>query len=186
MEINKKVLVLIADGNEEMELIGTVDVLRRASIEVTIASVMQDRQITSAHGVKIEADVLLADVHLSEYDMLILPGGLEGTRTFQKQEKVQQVIKAFYNQQKYLGAICAAPVALATAQVLTDKKAVCYPGFEQELDANLVENQSVVVDGNIITAQGVAYTIDFALRIVEMLKGTSVRDEVATKMLYKK
>lgn len=179
-----KVIVFVTDGNEETELIGTVDVLRRADIQTIMVSVSGKKSITTSHGIILIADALWEEINFEDYQMLVFPGGVKAAEFFKKAPKIIQLVQKFHQENKYLAAICAAPIVLGKAGILTDKKAVCYSGFEQFLNCNEVSEAPVVIDKNVITAKSVAYTFDFSLAIIETLCGKLVRDEVAEKMLF--
>lgn len=179
-----KVIVFVANGNEETELVGTIDVLRRADIQVVMVSISDEKNIVTSHGITIQADALWNEIHFSDYQMLVFPGGLQGAETFKNDERIIRLVQQFDKEGKFLAAICAAPIVLGKARVLRGKKATCYTGFEAFLGTyEVIENQ-VVIDKNIITAPSVAYTLDFGLAIVQVLCGKETKEEIAKKMLY--
>ena len=151
------VLLAVADGSEEIELITLVDVLRRAGVDVTMVSVMTQRQITGAHNIQMRADALMADVINEEYDAIILPGGMPGATHLSDCSALITMLKEQHSRGELVAAICASPaVVLARHGLLEGRRAVAYPGFEeglQEGGATLVV-ENVVHDGNIITSRG--------------------------------
>lgn len=179
----KKVALFLADGFEEIEALGTVDILRRAEVEVTTVSINNTREVIGAHQVKIIADALFSEIDFSSADMLVLPGGMPGAQNLKEHKALQQRILEFAQKNKLIAAICAAPMVLGSLQLLKGKKATAYPGFESELVGAEVTNQAVAVDGNITTGKGPGLMFDFALQLVEELAGKSKRKEVADGLL---
>ena len=178
-----KVAVFMADGFEEIEAMTTIDILRRSGCDTKLVA-LNDLTVKGAHSVEIKADSLLND-ELSDFDMVVLPGGQPGADTLRDDPRLIDVLKRHYSEGKYAAAICAAPIALAKAGILEGKKATCYPSFENQLTgASLVED-SVVVDGKVITSRGPATAMEFALTLVEILKGKTVSDELRAGLLLK-
>lgn len=177
------VAVLLADGFEEIEALTSIDVLRRAGFN-TKTLALKDVKVTGANNVAIEADTLLSDEVASEFDLLVLPGGLPGAEHLRDDVRVMDMLARHYKAGKHVAAICAAPIALAKAGILEGKKATCYPGFEEQLTgANTVEDR-VVVDGKVITSKGPGTSLEFALTLVKELKGQEARDELAAGMIF--
>ncbi len=178
-----RVALLLAKGFEEIEAIATVDILRRAGIAISLASIEDNLFVDGAHNIRIIADVMFDDLDVNSLEMVILPGGMPGSSRLLKHSGVIKLIQMIEKSGKFLAAICAAPIVLAEAGVLINKNAVCYPGFEPQLGgANLVQN-GVVVDGSIITAKGVGLTYAFAFELVSILVGKEIAKEVQRKML---
>lgn len=163
-----KIIVPISNGFEEIEAISIIDVCRRANIEVTIAGV-ENIQTTGAHNIKIEADCKIENVDSKNFDMIVLPGGLPNAFTLAENNNVQRLLKEFKEQKKKIGAICAAPYALHTANVLNENY-TCYPSFENKIRENgYHQKDAVVIDSNVITSRGPATAMNFALEIVNLL-----------------
>lgn len=185
--MNKTALVPIAEGCEEIELVTIVDVLRRAGVEVTVASANRDQklQITASRGVKITADMMLDDCAQNHYDLIAVPGGLPGAEHLAEHPVLDLMLRDQAAQGKLFAAICAAPaLVLAPKGLLLDKIATCYPNFQQALEAKEVDSAArVVVDGNCITSQGPGTALDFALELVEQLCGLVKREEVGAPMV---
>ena len=168
----KKMLVPLAEGFEEIEAIAIIDICRRGGIDVTIAGVT-GMTIKGGHDIEITAECLIDSVDINSYDMITLPGGLAGTLTLSKNENIQSMLKQMKAQGKYIGAICAAPLALHTADVL-NKDFTCYPSIENQIRIDgYHQDQNTVIDGKVMTSQGVGTAIDFALKIVRELQGES-------------
>ena len=165
-----KMLVPLAEGFEEIEAITIIDVCRRADIDVTVAGVT-GMSIKGGQGIEVAADCLIDSVDINSYDMITLPGGLGGTMVLSESENVQSILKQMKKQNKYIGAICAAPLALHTADVL-NKDFTCYPSIENQIRLDgYHQDQSTVIDDKVMTSQGVGTAIDFALKIVRQLQG---------------
>lgn len=177
----KTIFVFLTTGFEEIEAIATVDVLRRAELDVKTVSLTGDKQVVASHGVTVVADVLFEETDFSKAEMLVLPGG---TVKFNEHEGMKKEVLAFANKGEKVAAICASPMVLGGLGLLNGKNATCYPGFEQYLiGANLQTDKAVVVDGNITTGRGPGLTIDFALKLVELIAGKDRRDAVAAGLL---
>lgn len=168
----KTVLVPLAKGFEEIEAVSIIDVLRRAQIDVIVASLDHIALVQGANGIVIEADVALDNVVTDILDMIILPGGVDGTYLLAENKIVQNILKEMDSSGKNIAAICAAPYALHKAGVLKQNY-TCYPSFEEQirLDGYRGDTAMVVEDANVITSRGPATAICFALEIVKKLKG---------------
>lgn len=178
----KKVIVFLAEGFEEIEAVSIIDTLRRGEIEVTTASISNNKNVKGAHNISIETDKLFDDIDFKSYDMIALPGGMPGAKNLNEHEGLKEQLKEFAKD-KHIAAICAAPLILGGLGLLKGKKATCYPGFEPELIEATITHEPVTIDGNIITGRGPAFAISFSLQIVETLAGKATRDEVANAML---
>ena len=185
--MTKQALVPIAEGSEEIEAVTIIDVLRRAGVEVTVASVGvgKTKQITAARGTNIVADSFIADCADKAWDLIAIPGGIEGADHLAASEILDQLLRSQAQQGKFYAAICAAPaVVLGSKGLLADKTATSHPRFYQSLIAKEVDTESrVVVDGNCITSQGPGTAIDFALELVEQICGIVKREEVASPLV---
>jgi protein deglycase len=178
------IAVHLAEGYEEIEAVNIIDVLRRANIETLIVSVTGKKYVTGSHGITISSDKLFEEVDYEQIKMIVLPGGMPGARNLKNHEKLGRELVRFYNEGKPLGAICAAPIVLGNLKLLKNKKATCYPGYENELTGAKVTGNNVELSDNIITGKGAGVAIQFALRIVEMLKGKPLADELAGKLVF--
>ncbi len=180
--MGKKILVPVADGTEELEAVGIIDVLRRAEAEVTVASVGQ-LQITASRGVKLIADKLIADCVGVVYDLVVLPGGIPGADHLRDSEELTRILKCQNEKGGFFGAICASPaIILEHHGLLIGRKATCHPAYTDQLSNTDGIKSKVVVDGNCITSQGAGTVIDFALKLVELLYGRERRESVAGSM----
>lgn len=165
----KKTAILFAEGYEEVEALTVVDLLRRAQIGCDIISVGDAGQVTSSHGVTVCADKPFSETAFEEYDGVILPGGMPGTKNLAADDRVLALLQSFHAAGKLTAAICAAPTVLAKAGLLEGKEAVCYPGMEEQLTVANIRSSPVAVDGTVITSRGLGTAIPFALALVEYL-----------------
>ena len=182
--MSKAIGVFLADGFEEIEGLTVVDLCRRAGIDVKMISVTGDLTITGGHAIKLQADELFEDTDFSALDMVVLPGGLQGTNTLKAHEGVKGVIRDFLAEDKYIAAICAAPTVFGQMGILEGKKAICYPGLENQLTGAEVTVRSVVQDGRILTSRGLGTAIDFSLAIIENLISEEKAKEIAESVVY--
>jgi len=181
------VLVLLAEGFEEIEAIGTVDILRRAELSVTMVSISDEKVVASARGVKVFADAVLSEIDVRvqmSCEALVLPGGGEGVKNLSKSEGARLLTKEAAAAGKMIAAICAAPTFLGQLGLLEGKNATCYPGMESELNCGKYLSDAVVVDGKFITSRGAGTTHLFAAKIVEELASKDLADSVLEKMIF--
>jgi 4-methyl-5(b-hydroxyethyl)-thiazole monophosphate biosynthesis len=167
-----KVLVPIAIGFEEIEAVSIIDVLRRAEVEVLVASLDENSLVKGANGITIQADLKVSSVDADELDMIVLPGGWDGTYALADDANVQKILKEMDSKGKHIAAICAAPFALNKAGVLKQNY-TCYPSVEEQIRQEGYQGDSamVVEDANVMTSRGPATALCFALQIVKKLKG---------------
>lgn len=164
----KKVLVLLADGFEEVEALSVVDVLRRANVGCKICSI-EGEYVRGTHDIIVKSDCNIKDVCNDDYDGVVLPGGLPGAENL-KVDCVKDLIIKMNESKKIVAAICAAPEILEYFNILEGKKCTSYPGFIQNKESvEYIEEEAVVVDDNIITSRGPATALVFALSILEEL-----------------
>ncbi len=172
------IYVFLAEGFEEMEAIAPIDLLRRAGCDVKTVAVGGALVVRGAHGIAVTADMLEADVTTASLEAVVLPGGMPGTLNLEASETVQKTIGYAYDHGLVLGAICAAPSVLGHRGFLNGKCAVCYPGFENALEGANVKQDSVVTDGNIVTAKGAGVADAFGLALVAALVSKEKADEL--------
>lgn len=168
--------VFLANGFEEIEALATVDILRRANVDVVTVGVGSKMPV-GAHGIAVCADITEDELKLDNIDGVVLPGGMPGTTNLEASAVVQSAVAYAAERGMLLAAICAAPSILGHGGYLCGKNATCYPGFEAELQEAILGN-SVVVDGNIITASGAGVAVDFALALVRYLVSAEVADAI--------
>ncbi len=161
------IYVFLADGFEETEAIAPIDLLRRSGRKVVTVGV-GDNIITGSHGIPVVTDTIAQEAELTpELEMIVLPGGMPGTLNLEKSEYVQAAIDYCTANGKYIGAICAAPSILGHKGLLKSRKAVCYEGFEAQLEGAEIISAPVAEDGIFITARGAGAAIEFGLKLVE-------------------
>lgn len=179
----KPIFVFLITGFEEIEALATIDILRRAELNVQSVSLTDSKQVVGSHNIPVVADVMFNDIDCSKAEMLILPGG---TVAYNQHEGVKKEILSFSQKGEKVAAICASPMVLGGLGILNNKAVTCYPGFEQYLEGAILKtDHAVVVDGNITTGRGPGLTIDFALKIVEIIAGKDKSDQVAKALLVK-
>lgn len=178
-----KVYLHLAEGFEEIEAISVVDILRRAKINVETVSLTGNLEVTGAHEIIVKVDKLFEETDYDCGSMIILPGGLPGTNNINAHNGIKDMIVNYYNQDKWLGAICAAPIVFGGLGLLKNRTATSYPGFEEELSGAKLSVEPVVQDGKIITSRGPGTANLFALKIVEVLAGSKIAAEIKNGML---
>lgn len=178
-----KIAVHLAPGFEETEAISIIDVLRRAELDVTTVSITDQTVVTGGHQISIVADALFSDLDYSIIDAIVLPGGMPGAKNLDEHKGLQEKILQFNDEKKWLGAICAAPLVFGHLGILKGKKAVCYPGYEEELHGAEILKEPAFVSGNIITGRGVGVALQFGLKLVEQLGSKEKAAQLAKAML---
>ena len=177
-----KACVFLANGLEECEGLVTIDILRRAGVEVTTASIHEDKLISSSHNISFYADALANGLDMAQFDMVVLPGGLGGTNNLAASALVAETVKAFAaDETKLVAAVCAAPSVLGMLGLLQGKKATCYPGFENHFCGGQYTGDYVTVCENIITGKGAGAAMLFGAAIADYFtngKGTEVLSEM--------
>jgi 4-methyl-5(b-hydroxyethyl)-thiazole monophosphate biosynthesis len=177
-----KVCVPLAKGFEEIEAVSLIDVMRRGGIEVVVAGV-NETLVTGANGITIQADTDIKFVVADELDMIVLPGGWDGTHALAENETVQQLLRDMKAKEKLVGAICAAPFALKQAGVLGEHY-TCYPSVEEQIGKEgYTDKEKVVIDGNVMTSRGPGTAICFGLAIVKKLVGEETYQQLKEGLL---
>jgi 4-methyl-5(b-hydroxyethyl)-thiazole monophosphate biosynthesis len=180
------ILLPLAKGFEEVEAVALVDVLRRGGIEVRIAHMdgdMDTDMVLGANGITIKADTSIANVISEEFDMILLPGGWDGTYVLADNQTVQRLLKEFKQKEKVIGSICAAAYALKKADVLGTEY-TCYPAAKDEVNHDgYREDKAVVIDGNVMTSRGPGTALCFGLEIVKRFSGVETYQAVKDGML---
>ncbi|UCH80535.1 MAG: DJ-1/PfpI family protein [Nitrospiraceae bacterium] len=177
-----KVVIILAEGFEELEATAVIDVLRRAGIDIVSAG-LREGPVSSVRNIKIIPDTVIDKIHSDDFDMLVLPGGLPGSNNLDADKRVGDLIRDFNTKGKVTGAICAAPYVLANAGVLEGKHATSYPSFKDRLGNVEYEEKTVVIDGNVMTSRGPGTAICFGLAIVERFLGLDKAREIKEAML---
>ncbi len=176
------IYMFLANGFEEVEALAPLDLLRRAGLQVTTVGVGGD-MIVGSHGIAVQADMPDTLYRDAKPEMVILPGGMPGTKNLDASRTVEAALKAASSNDAYLAAICAAPMVLGKRGYLEGKRAICFPGFEEYLTGAEVASERVVTDGKVITAAGMGVAVEFGLALVAALKGQSKADELRRAVL---
>lgn len=165
-----RALVPVANGVEDIETVTIVDVLRRAQVDVTVASIEHDLTVTCARGCKLTADAFLADVKKDTFELIAVPGGSAGAAALGKNKALIEMLKQNRANRRWYAAICAAPaLVLAAHDLLDGKRATSYPNFKNQIPKWV--DAPVVVDGHLVTGQGPGSAMAFAVKLVEVMLG---------------
>lgn len=178
-----KVYIFLADGFEEIEAITVIDVLRRAGVDIKTVSITGKNEVIGSHQIKVTADLLFDKNQLKDGEMIVLPGGMPGTKNLLEHKELSDLIKYYNESDKWIAAICAAPMVYGRMGLLKGKCATCYPGFEKDLEGAKLKEDKVVVDGKCITSRGPGTAIYFALKLAEILKGKQTADKLKEGMI---
>ena len=179
------VYVLLGTGFEEIEALTPVDLLRRAGVEVKTVG-LNGKIVYGGHAIGVEADMTIDELDASDAEMIVLPGGLGGVASIRGCQKALEAVRAVYEMDKYVAAICAGPTVLAELGLLTGAKATCYPGQIPNMrDAAVVENAACVTDGRIITGTSAGTAVPFALALIEALKGGEEAKRIADQIVIR-
>lgn len=180
-----KVAVFFAEGFEEIEALTVVDICRRGGLTADMVSVTGSAEVTSSHGVTIKADKTFEQADFNEYDMLVLPGGMPGTKNLEAHEGLMGQIDTFYEKGKYIAAICAAPSIFGHRGILKGRNACSYPGFESHLEGASVTAGPVEISDHVITSRGMGTAIEFGLVILSIFCGQEKAEELAKGIVYR-
>lgn len=179
------VYMLLGTGFEEIEAVAPLDLLRRADVPVMTVGV-NGKTILGSHNIPVEADITLAEMDLTDLDMIILPGGLGGVTSVRASKAARDALKFAWDNDKYVAAICAGPTVLADMGIPDGKNATCFPGLEGKMGkAHMVPNAAAVQDGKLITGTAAGCSIPFGLALVKALKGQKAADEVAESIVIR-
>ena len=178
----KKVVVLLADGFEEVEAVTSIDFLRRAGCDVTIAGVTGET-VTGAHEVVVAADLPVSSCK-GGFDAVVVPGGMPGASNIAGSKDAVALIRTVAESGGVVAAICAAPaVVLAPNGFLDGKEATCYPGYEKAFKNVRFSESRVVVDGNTVTSRGPGTAAEFVIKLIEVLLGPAVAEDIRSQTL---
>ncbi|MCX6130400.1 MAG: DJ-1/PfpI family protein [Proteobacteria bacterium] len=177
-----QVAVFLADGFEEIEAVTVIDILRRGGLEVKTLA-LKETLVKGAHGIALQADALLDDQQNLDWELIVLPGGQPGSNTLRDDPRVGSLLERQLSRDKWIGAICAAPIALGAHGLLKGRHATCYPGFEQELKGAILSQESVVVDKKLVTSRGPGTAMSFALELLAAVHGKAQSDRVQKALL---
>ena len=187
--MSKSVLVLFANGAEEIETVSIVNVLRRAEVKVVLASIQTSPDdnktfVICSRGVNIVPDCDAASAN-DCFDAVVLPGGMPNAQTLAKSEVVQKILKKHDDSGKLVAAICAAPIVLKAHGIKAGSRSTCYPALKSSIEDHFTfVDEKVVQDDNLITSQGPATAMEFALKLIEFLMGEEKRSAIAKDLLF--
>ena len=179
----KKAVMLFANGYEEVEALMTVDLLKRAGVDIRLVSINDDMTVTGSHGISVAMDTKLSRIQLKEEDAIIIPGGMPGTMNLGVDVAVTGALKQMNRDGKIVAAICAAPSVLGKCGILEGKKATCYPGFDKYLEGAEYTGNMVEVVDNFILGKGPGAAPAFGFAILEKYAGAAKAQEVKNGML---
>ena len=177
--MSKKVYIFLADGFEDIEGLTVVDLLRRAEIDIKTVSIKETKQIQTSHGITMLTDTTFAETDFADADMLVLPGGMPGTKYLAGYKPLTDLLTDFNSKGKKIAAICAAPSVFSGLGFLKNRKATSYPSFME-----IIAGDNVVVDGNITTSRGLGTAVDFALSLISQLENDEKAKEIAESVVY--
>ena len=181
--MTKRVLVPLAPGFEEIEAITIVDVLRRGGLEVVLAGV-QAGPLRGAHGIDVLSDTTLDEIDAASFDVIVLPGGMGGTKAMMADERVLAAVRDLQEAGRCVAAICAAPMVLERAGIVSGRRITAHPSVHDQLgEAQVCTEPRVLADGSLITSQGPGTSMEFALALVRELVGSDQAEALAQAMV---
>ena len=178
------IAIFLADGFEEIEGLTVVDLCRRAGIRTDMVSITEEKTVLGAHDIPVITDITMQETNFDALDMIVLPGGMKGTRSLEACEPLMEQVERFHQAGKYLSAICAAPSIFGHKGYLKGREACSYPTFETHLEGAVVKQESAVTCDHFITGRGMGCSIDFALAIISRLEGKEMADKIAAQVVY--
>lgn len=181
-----KGIMLFANEFEDIEALGTLDLLRRARIQVDTVSITGEKIVLTQSKVNVVADKLIEEINLDEYDFLIIPGGAAVMKTHLNSEITTSVVKYFSDKNALIACICAAPSILGQMGILKDKEYTCFPTFDNFVEGGTYKPEKrVVVSGNIITSKAAGTTIEFGYEIIKYLRSEAIANHIMEAIFYK-
>lgn len=171
-------LIILSNGAEDIEFATVADVLTRAGVQVTVGGLQGNDIVKCANCLQVKPDIALSGVQSKLFDVVVMPGGLEGSKEMEKSPLVKTILQNHSTANKYIAAICAAPINLESHKIYCGKRFTCYPGFEKCLPNHTYCTEKVVVDGKLITSRGPGTAFPFAMMIVKLLVGEIGRAHV--------
>lgn len=178
------VYIILGKGFEEAEAVVPCDMLRRAGVDVRFAGI-GGREIVGGHGITVCADCVAEETDLTAAEMIVLPGGMGGVKSILGSETVLHAVKTVYDNGGYAAAICAGPTVLAKLGITDGRKTTCYPGCETDMGCAKPCGEKAVVDGRVVTGKAPGTAFDFALALIEVLRGKEAAAKVAAGAVYR-
>jgi 4-methyl-5(b-hydroxyethyl)-thiazole monophosphate biosynthesis len=179
-----KIMIPLAEGFEETEAITIIDLLRRAQIEAVTFSLTTEKLVKGSHGIYIQTDFTVEAIQKENFSGIVLPGGMPGSNHLRDSDVIMYLLDYFNSEKLLVAAICAAPIALGKAGILKGVSACCYPGCENQLTDAIISDNPICVDGNIITAKGMAFAIPFSLEIIKYIINEETANKIADGILF--
>ena len=178
------VYIILGKGFEPVEAIAPCDILRRGGVDVKLAGI-GGKTVEAAHGVTVAADCTVEEIDQNALEMIVLPGGLGGVHSILASETAMNFIRLAYEKNCLIAAICAAPTILASLHITDGRRATCYPGLEDQMDAAKMIPCGAVQDGNVITGRAAGSADEFGLACLRALKGEDTARQVAADIVYR-
>lgn len=179
------VFMLLGTGFEETEAITPLDLLRRAGVNILTVGI-DGKVVTGSHKIRVEADITLDEMDLTDMEMMIIPGGMGGVASLRACPAALEALKFAWENGKYVAAICAGPTVLADLGITDGLKATCYPGQEQNMGSAVVDSSAAfVVSGNLITGASAGCAVPFGLALVEALKGREIAEKIKDQIVIR-
>lgn len=181
-----KGLILLANHFEDVEALITIDMLRRAKIDIDLVSMNDTLEVITQSNIIIKADILYKEINLDDYSFLIIPGGKATFETHHNSLFTKKAVDKFYNNHQLIATICAAPSILGLMGLLDNKEYTCFPGCEEYMPKGILQNKDVVVGDNLITSKAAGTTFMFAYEIIKYLTNEEYALKVLNSVYYKK
>lgn len=179
------VFMLLGTGFEETEAITPLDLLRRAGVNILTVGI-DGKVVTGSHKIRVEADITLDEMDLTDMEMMIIPGGMGGVASLRACPAALEALKFAWENEKYVAAICAGPTVLADLGITDGLKATCYPGQEQNMGSAVVDSSAAfVASGNLITGASAGCAVPFGLALVEALKGRETAEKIKDQIVIR-
>lgn len=179
------VFMLLGTGFEETEAITPLDLLRRAGVNILTVGI-DGKVVSGSHKIRVEADITLDEMDLTDMEMMIIPGGMGGVASLRACPAALEALKFAWENRKYVAAICAGPTVLADLGITDGLKATCYPGQEQNMGSAVVDSSAAfVVSGNLITGASAGCAVPFGLALVEALKGREIAEKIKDQIVIR-
>lgn len=179
----KSIIVMLAEGFEEIETLTVVDVMRRAGVNCHMCSINEE-EVTGAHEIRVLSDLTLNSPNLNSYDGIVLPGGMPGALNLKNSIRVIELVKEYFGNGKIVAAICAAPIILEEAGIIKGRKVTSYPDFKEKLGNSIYTEEILVEDENVLTSRGPATALPFAFAILRKLGLNEEAENLYNSMLF--
>ena len=176
--------IMLGTGFEEIEALAPVDLLRRAGVDVMTVGI-NGKTVYGGHNIGVEADILIDEMDLTEMEMIVLPGGLGGVASIRASAETLNAVRFAYENGCYVAAICAGPTVLADLGITDGKTATCYPGQKGNMGSAVLEDVAAVRDGKIITGASAGCAVEFALALIEALKGSQTAQVIRNQIVIR-